>query len=468
MRAEVCTGPTTADQPSSNRTRRMNSQDPANIVISVSELNRRARALVEAGFPLLWVAGEISNFTRATSGHCYFLLKDAQAQARCVFFRHKATLLDWHPENGMQVEVRALTTLYEARGDFQLNVETMRRSGLGALFEAFERLKKKLEQEGLFETSRKKPIPAFPLVIGIVTSPKAAALRDVLTTLARRMPGIRIVLYPVPVQGEGAGARIAQAIRSASARADADVLIICRGGGSMEDLWAFNEEVVARAIADCAIPVISGVGHETDFTIADFVSDARAPTPTAAAELASPSRAELLARLHALYRQLGRSADRLLEARMQQLDFLGKRLVHPGERIRNQTQHLAHLATRLKSSMAKVLDTSSWRITELLGRLRGMRPDLDASALRQRDLALRLMLGYARLLELHDVRLRRLGAHLEHLNPRSVLERGYSIVARNDGRIVRSAAEVQTGERLRLAFARGAALARVESKEDGD
>ncbi len=446
----------------------MNPQDPANIVISVSELNRRARALVESGFPLLWVAGEISNFTRASSGHYYFLLKDAQAQARCVFFRHKASALDWQPENGMQVEVRALPTLYEARGDFQLNVETMRRSGLGALFEAFERLKKKLEQEGLFEASRKKPIPPFPLVIGIVTSPKAAALRDVLTTLARRMPAIRIVLYPAPVQGAGAGGRIAQAIRAASVRAEADVLIVCRGGGSMEDLWAFNEEVVARAIAACAIPVISGIGHETDFTIADFVADARAPTPTAAAELASPSRDELLARLGALYRQLKRSADRLLETRMQQLDYLGKRLVPPGERIRNQTRHLAHLATRLNSSMARLLDAASWRGAEILRRLRAMRPDLDAAALRQRDLALRLKFGCARMLELHDVRLRRLGANLEHLDPRSVLERGYSIVARDDGRIVRSAAEVQTGERLRLAFARGAVRARVESKEDGD
>ncbi len=447
---------------------RMNLQDPANVVISVSELNRRARALVESGFALLWVAGEVSNFTRATSGHCYFLLKDAHAQARCVFFRHKAAALDWQPDNGMQVEVRALPTLYEARGDFQLNVETMRRSGLGALFEAFERLKKKLEQEGLFETSRKKPLPAFPLVIGIVTSPKAAALRDVLTTLARRMPAIRIVLYPAPVQGAGAGEKIAQAIRSASQRADADVLIVCRGGGSMEDLWAFNEEVVARAIADCAIPVISGVGHETDSTIADFVADARAPTPTAAAELASPNREDLLAGLGALYRQLKRGADRLLEARMQQLDHLGKRLVHPGERMRNQTQHLAHLVRRLKSSVERVLDTSAWRIAGHLGRLRAMRPDLDAAARRQRDLALRLKLGYARMLELDDVRLRKLGANLEHLNPRLVLERGYSIVTRDDGGIVRSAAEVHTGERLRLAFARGAARARVESKEDGD
>lgn len=446
----------------------MSSLHSATVVISVSELNRRARTLVESGFPLLWVAGEISNFTRATSGHCYFLLKDAQAQARCVFFRHKASALDWQLQNGLQVEVLALPTLYETRGEFQLTVENVRRSGLGALFEAFERLKKKLEQEGLFDASRKKPIPAFPLVIGIVTSPNAAALRDVLTSLARRMPAIRIVLYPAPVQGVGAGARIAQAIRTASARTDADVLIVCRGGGSIEDLWAFNEEVVARAIADCAIPVISGVGHETDFTIADFVADARAPTPTAAAALASANRLELLARLLALYRQMKRGADRLLEARMQQLDYLGKRLLHPGEQVRNRQRHLEHLATRLKSSMARVLDRASWRSAALAGELRAMRPDIDAAVLRQQDLVLRLKLGHARLLELHEGRLRSWAANLEHLNPQSVLERGYSIVTRADGRIVRSAAEVQMGERLRLAFARGAAQTRVESKEGGE
>ena len=445
---------------------RMNPLDSATAVISVSELNRRARALVESGFPLLWVAGEISNFTRAGSGHCYFLLKDAHAQARCVFFRHKASALDWQLENGMQVELRALPTLYETRGEFQLTVETVRRSGLGALYEAFERLKRKLEQEGLFDASRKKPIPAFPRVIGIVTSANAAALRDVLTTLARRMPSTPVVLYPAPVQGEGAGARLAQALRIASVRAEADVLILCRGGGSMEDLWAFNEESVARAIAECAIPVISGVGHETDFTIADFVADARAPTPTGAAALASPNRQELHAGLLALYRQLRRAGDRLLQARMQQLDYLGRRLVHPGEQVRNQKQHLAHLATRLRSSMAKVLDSASWRRAELASRQRARQPDVDAATLRQRDLALRLQLGYARLLELHDARLRRWNANLQHLNPQSVLERGYSIVATEGGGIVRSAAELHTGERLRLKFARGAARARVESKDD--
>ena len=401
---------------------RMHVDDSNTAIISVAELNRRAREFIEAGFPLLWVAGEISNFTRAASGHCYFSLKDATAQVRCVFFRHKAALIDWKPENGMQVEVRALPTLYEARGDFQLTVEGMRRSGLGALFEAFERLKRKLEREGLFDSSRRKPIPEFPRSVGVVTSPKAAALGDVLTTLARRMPGIRVVLYPTPVQGEGAGAKIAQAIRAASARMEVDVLIVCRGGGSMEDLWAFNEEIVARAIVDCAMPVVSGVGHETDFTIADFVADARAPTPTAAAELVSPNRVELLVRLSAMAGRLSRDIERALTARMQHLDYLGKRLVHPGERI-------------------------------------------DAQIARQRELRLRLQHGQARLLRQHDAMLLKMKAGLAHLNPQAVLERGYSIVEKSGGQIVRSVEHIVAGESLRLTFARGAAQTRVEQIE---
>jgi exodeoxyribonuclease VII large subunit len=339
---------------------RMHVDDSNTAIISVAELNRRAREFIEAGFPLLWVAGEISNFTRAASGHCYFSMKDATAQVRCVLFRHKAALIDWKLENGMQVEVRAAPTLYEARGDFQLTVEGMRRSGLGALFEAFERLKRRLEREGLFEPARRRPIPEFPRSVGVVTSPKAAALRDVLTTLARRMPGIRVVLYSTPVQGEGAGEKIAQAIRAASARKEVDVLIVCRGGGSMEDLWAFNEEIVARAIVDCAMPVVSGVGHETDFTIADSVADARAPTPTAAAELVSPNRAELLARLGVLAARLSRDIDRELNTRMQHLDYLGKRLVHPGERIDVELRQLSQLAIRLRSAATHALDVASW------------------------------------------------------------------------------------------------------------
>jgi len=444
---------------------RMQVDDSNTAVISVAELNRRARDFIEAGFALLWVAGEISNFTRAASGHCYFSLKDATAQVRCVFFRHKAALIDWKPENGMQVEVRALPTLYEARGDFQLTVENMRRSGLGALFEAFERLKRKLEQEGLFDPARRRPIPAFPRSVGVVTSPKAAALRDVLTTLARRMPGIRVVLYPTPVQGEGAGERIAQAIHAASARMETDVLIVCRGGGSMEDLWAFNEEIVARAIVDCAVPVVSGVGHETDFTIADFVADARAPTPTAAAELVSPNRAELLVRLGVLGARLSRDIDRALNTRMQHLDYLGKRLVHPGERIDAELRQMAHLANRLRSAATHGLDAATWNLSGLLQRLRGALPDIDAQIAVQQALKLRLQHGHARVLDQHDARLMKMKASLVHLNPQAVLERGYSIVEKRGGQIVRSAEQVAAGESLRLTFARGAAQTRVEHVE---
>ena len=443
----------------------MHVDDSNTAIISVADLNRRAREFIETGFPLLWVAGEISNFTRAASGHCYFSLKDASAQVRCVFFRHKAALVDWKPENGMQVEVRALPTLYEARGDFQLTVENMRRSGLGALFEAFERLKRKLEQEGLFDPARRKPVPQFPRCVGVVTSPKAAALRDVLTTLARRMPGIRVVLYPTPVQGEGAGEKIAQAIRIASARAEADVLIVCRGGGSMEDLWAFNEEVVARAIVDSAMPVVSGVGHETDFTIADFVADARAPTPTAAAELVSPNRAELLARLGVLGARLVRDIDRALGTRMQHLDYLGKRMVHPGERIGAELRHMGHLANRLRSATSHALDAVKWNLSGLAQRLRDGLPDIDAHSASQRDLRLRLQHGQARLLEQHEARLGRMQANLDHLNPQAVLERGYSIVAKPGGQIVRSSQQVAAGEVLRLTFARGAAQTKVEHIE---
>ena len=443
----------------------MHVDDSNTAVISVAELNRRAREFIETGFALLWVAGEISNFTRAASGHCYFSLKDAGAQVRCVFFRHKAALVDWKPENGMQVEVRALPTLYEARGDFQLTVEGMRRSGLGALFEAFEKLKRKLEQEGLFEPSRRKPIPAFPQTVGVVTSPKAAALRDVLTTLARRMPAIRVVLYPTPVQGEGAGEKIAQAIRTASARREIDVLIVCRGGGSMEDLWAFNEEVVARAIVDCAVPVVSGVGHETDFTIADFVADARAPTPTAAAELVSPKRTDLLLGLSALGARLSRDIDRALNTRMQHLDYLGKRLVHPGERIGAELRHITHLVQRLRSAATHALDAANWNIAGLVQRLRGALPDIDAQIARQQELRLRLRHGEERLLDQLDARLARMKANLAHLNPQAVLERGYSIVEKQDGQIVRSAEQVAAGEALRLNFAHGAAQSRVENIE---
>ena len=430
--------------------------------ISVGQLNLMARQLIERGIPLLWVAGEISNFTRAPSGHCYFSLKDERAQVRCVMFRHRAQTLDWTPTGGMQVEVHASPTLYEARGDFQLNVEFMRRAGLGALYEAFARLKARLEREGLFDAARKKPIPAFPRRVGVITSPAAAALRDVLITLRRRMPSIPVIVYPAPVQGEGAAQKIAAAIDTASARGECDVLILCRGGGSIEDLWAFNEESVARAIWRCGLPVVCGVGHETDFTIADFVADARAPTPTGAAELASPNAQELRTRVRTLRAREVRAVARMLERRMQQVDYLARRLVHPGERIARQRQHIAHLAARLARVAAQTVQESRLRLAALQHRISARAPDTGAGEMRLRGLARRLAGAGMRSVELSASAVERLSAHLNALNPRQVLERGYSIVIAADGRIVRDARQVQAGDEVGLTFARGGASARVE------
>ncbi|HUL42200.1 MAG TPA: exodeoxyribonuclease VII large subunit [Burkholderiales bacterium] len=435
---------------------------PRPTVISVSELNRSARDLLEHGFPLTWVAGEISNLTRATSGHWYFSLKDPQAQVRCVMFRQKSLLLDWKPENGMQVEVRALVSLYEARGEFQLNVETMRRSGSGALYQAFERLKTKLASEGLFAESRKKSLPPFPRSIGIITSPAAAALRDVVTTLRRRMPGIAVIIYPTPVQGEDAAEKISEAIYTAGRRAECDLLIVCRGGGSIEDLWAFNEEIVARALAACPIPIVCGVGHETDFTIADFVADRRAPTPTAAAELASPNRLELLAGLALIEKRLQRVIMRALEGRMQQLDYLSRRLQHPAAQLLERRAHLQQLVLRLKSAWSRHADNRHWRIRELRQKLKA--PETVRLQQRQVDLATRLRRSVESHLESMRARLRNLNSHLAHLSPKLVLERGYSVVEDAAGKIIRDSAQIASGDQLKMTFARGTARARVTGK----
>ena len=433
-------------------------------VIGVGELNRLARELIEHNLPLLWVAGEISNFMRAASGHCYFSLKDAQAQVRCVMFRNKAQLHDWMPANGMQIEVRALPSFYEARGEFQLNVETMRRAGLGALYAAFEKLKAKLQAEGLFDSAGKIPLPPFPRAIGIVTSPHAAALRDVLTTLKRRMAGTPIFLYPTSVQGEGAGEKIAAAIAAADSRADCDVLILCRGGGSIEDLWAFNEEVVARAIHACTLPVVSGVGHETDFTIADFVADARAPTPTAAAQLASPNREDLCRQISHLYQRLRRVMERALERRMQQLDVLARRLTHPGENLAAQLRQLGHLVSRMRGAWAHAAADRQWQLRDLAQQLRAQRPDFGALATQQRAYGQRLAAATGHRVAALQAHVKSLAAQLEHLNPSAVLARGYSMVEASDGKIVSDSAQIERGEEVKLTFAQGWAKAQVRDK----
>jgi len=426
-------------------------------VVTVTELNRKVRTLLENQFETLWVAGELSNVKFAASGHWYFCLKDPGAAVDCALFRTRAQFLDFRPENGMQVEVRARVTLYEPRGSYQLVVEELRKAGLGALFEAFGKLKARLEAEGLFEAARKRPLPPFPRAIGIVTSPQAAALRDVLTTLARRACMTPVILYPAQVQGDGAAAQIARAIEAANTRAECDVLIVCRGGGSLEDLWPFNEEAVARAIAASAIPIVSGVGHETDFSIADFVADLRAPTPTAAAVAASVDRAALCEQVALLERRLARDLRRIVETRQQRLDGLARRLLTPAERVARERERLAHWTRRLALDVRQMLEARAQRLDALARRARRAAPDL---VLQQRDVARlgeRASSALARGLAQRGQRLEALRTALGHLDPTQVLARGYSIVRDADGAVRRTSAGLVAGQPLDVTFSEGGA-----------
>jgi exodeoxyribonuclease VII large subunit len=433
-------------------------------VIPVSLFLSSARMIIERHLGLAWISGEISGFSRAASGHCYFTLKDGRAQARCVLFRNKAALLDVVLKDGLAVEVRATPTIYEARGDFQLSVDTVRLAGLGVLYEQFAKLKTRLEAAGWFRSERKRALPSFPRAVGIVTSPHAAALRDVLTTLNRRLPSLPAVLYPSPVQGKDAAASIAAAIGTANARAEVDVLIICRGGGSIEDLWAFNELAVAQAVLGSAIPVVSGVGHESDFTICDFVADARAATPTAAAALAAPDRRSLLAQVMAIAERWRRSTERALESRMQRIDLASRRLVHPAARLRVQALGLSSLAQRLSRALAaagrqreREFATQGQRLLRLLRAPMRQHMSLTGASERWRRAAVD-RLGAI------DRRIAALDAGLRHLNPQGVLDRGYSIVTTAAGAVVQDSADLAAGDDVHLRFARGGANATVNDK----
>ena len=434
-------------------------------VLTVSELNRMARRALESQLPLLWVEGEISNFTRAASGHWYFSLKDDQAQVRCVMFRSRNQFADFTPANGDHVEIRALPTLYEARGDFQLGAEAIRRAGAGRLYEAYLKLKARLEAEGLFDEARKRPLPRLPRTLGIVSSPQAAALRDVLTALARRLPGLAVILYPAPVQGQGAGARLAAAIQAASARAECDVLLVVRGGGSLEDLWSFNEEIVVRAIAAATMPVVSGVGHETDFTLADFAADLRAPTPTAAAELASPLREELLAGLVTQARRLVNAQARRLHDTGQRLDFLSRRLVHPAEQLRARQAALGQLAGRLQRAADALQQRRQLRLDSLQARLASPTQTLQMHRQRLATLTDRLARAHSAHTTRQHLTLARLATSLAHLDPQRVLARGYSLVQRADGTVVQDSGALLAGEALELRFHTGRARATVVSTQ---
>ncbi len=422
-------------------------------ILTVSELNRAVAGILERNLPVVRVEGELSNVVRAASGHWYFSLKDASAQVRCVMFRGRARNVDFSPRDGDRVEVLALATLYEARGEFQLNVEAMRRAGAGDLYRRFLELKDRLQREGLFDAARKRPLPAHPAAIGIVTSPQAAALRDVLTTLRRRAPAIPVVVYPTQVQGAEAPAQIAAAIGRAGNRRDCEVLLLVRGGGSIEDLWAFNDERVARAVAACPLPVVVGVGHETDFTIADFVADLRAPTPTAAAELVAPDRRELARGALRLAQRLQMAMRRRLDRAAQRLDTGTRLLRPPSAQWRDRARRVAALAQRLAAAGNAQRLRRAGALDRLAARMRAPRADLA----RQRLEALERRLASAarEALAQRGRRVDAAAAALALVSPQAVLDRGYAIVSSPDGAVLRDAARARPGDALSVRLASG-------------
>ncbi|HET7176700.1 MAG TPA: exodeoxyribonuclease VII large subunit [Gammaproteobacteria bacterium] len=446
---------------------------PERHVYTVSDLNRTARGLLEANLPLLWVEGEISNLARPASGHLYFSLKDAQAQVRCALFRNRGALLRFKPTDGMHVLVRGRVSLYEPRGDFQFLVEHMEEAGHGALQRAFEELKKKLAAEGLFDAALKRPLPAVPRRIGVITSPSGAAIRDILSVIRRRYPLARVLLYPVPVQGEGAAAKIAAMLRLASERAECDVLILARGGGSLEDLWSFNEESVARAIRTSAIPVVSGVGHEIDFTIADFAADLRAPTPTGAAELVTPDAGAWRTQIAEQALRLRLTLERRLEDSQERLSWCQSRLaqLHPGRVLRDRAQRLDELELRLKQGMRRQLQQEQGRHAALAARLREHSP---AQGLRRTSDRL---IGLAQRLQAaaraHGLAARNrvaLAARaLDAVSPLATLNRGYAIVSdAATGTVISHVREARAGQAIRTRLADGSLSAEIKTVTPGE
>ena len=445
---------------------------PARTIWSVSGLNRAARDLLESGFASVWVEGELSNVARPRSGHVYFSLKDSNAQVRCAMWRSYASRMAVPPEEGLAVLCRARVSLYEARGDFQLIVEYLEPAGEGRLRQQFEELKARLDRDGLFAADAKRPLPALPLRIGVVTSPTGAALRDVLHVLARRFPAARVVVYPTRVQGESAAAEIAAALAAASRRGECDVLILARGGGSLEDLWPFNEETVARAIRASRIPVIAGIGHETDVTIADLAADLRAPTPSGAAELAVPEAETLILNLARLERRLAGAADRRLVRATERLRFLERRMAfgHPGARLRQQAQRIDELELRIAAGIRAGLADRHNRLLRLRRRLeaRSPAPRLQAAADRTRVAALRLRHALDTAIGSRRSRLAGVARALGAVSPLATLERGYAIAYGPDGRILRDAAGLSAGDALRITLARGVVDADVRRVTPAD
>ncbi|WP_394131708.1 exodeoxyribonuclease VII large subunit [Marinobacter nauticus] len=431
--------------------------------LTVSELNHQARHLLESSFMQVWVEGELSGFSRPSSGHWYFSLKDQKCQIRCAMFRGANQRIRTLPREGDQIRIRGKVTLYENRGDFQIIVEHLEPTGLGALQQAFEALKARLQGEGLFDPARKKPIPATPRHIGVVTSPTGAAIHDILTVLKRRCPAIPVTLYPTAVQGQPATADIVQAIARAQQHGLADVLIIGRGGGSLEDLWCFNEEAVARAIAACPIPTVSAVGHEVDVTIADFVADLRAPTPSAAAEKISPDQQDWLRRLTEQQGRLGQSARRLLQRLDNQLGHLSARLRDPRRELLEKAQRMDELELRLNKAIRDRLDQQKQKTDYLLQRMSAQSPRRTLKTVREQTQRLeeRLTLATRHQLRQKDERLQHIAQTLHVVSPLATLGRGYAIVKDDNDRIVRKAGDLETGSQITARLGHGSVSARV-------
>jgi exodeoxyribonuclease VII large subunit len=438
---------------------------PRRDVYSVSRLNREVRVLLERGLGVLWVEGELTNFSQPSSGHWYFSLKDRDAQLRCAMYRMKNSLVGFVPRMGTQVLVRGRIGVYEPKGEYQLVVEHLEESGAGALQREFERLKQRLAAEGLFAAERKRALPRFPRRIAVVTSPSGAAVRDVLHVLARRYPAAAVLIYPTPVQGAAAVPALVAALGLASARADCDVIILTRGGGSLEDLWAFNDERVARAIQRCAVPVVSGVGHEIDFTIADFVADARAPTPSAAAEMVTPDRVACLDVVR-------RNGQRLLAGLRRELRVIEARLgatdrrlqqSHPGVRLQQQMQRLDDLSLRLAGAARAGLHREGQRLAEARGHLRERSPArlLSERAVRNQHLHARLDRALSEAVVRAGHRLALAQRGLDAVSPLATLARGFAIVTGPDGRLLTDAATVEAGAPIEARLAHGTLNARV-------
>ena len=440
---------------------------PDRDVYTVTRLNREVRVLLERGFGALWLEAEISNLARPSSGHWYFSLKDSGAQVRCAMFRQRNSLCSFAPRDGQKVLVRARIGLYEPRGEYQLIVDYMEDSGLGALRRQFEELSARLAAEGLFAADRKRPLPSLPRRIGIITSPTGAAVRDILHVLARRFPAIGVLIYPVQVQGAQAPKDIIAAIGSAGRRAECDVLILARGGGSLEDLWAFNDEALARAIVACPIPIIAGIGHEVDFTIADFAADMRAPTPSAAAELAVPDCAEWFDNFARLNARLERCMRRCIEAQGEKLRWLAKRAatVSPAVRLAQQSQRLDELELCLVRALRRQLQGSQERLRWLRGRAALVSPvgRVREGAARHAALLARLQTAAVARLRRARERLLPLVRTLNAVSPLATLDRGYAIVSTETGEILRDAANVEPGTVIIARLRVGRLRAKVES-----